>query len=274
MPAWRGEDIAGRCLLVWNEQGFGDALLYARYLPILARQGADVHFMCESPLARLMSESFKDTVTVHTFDAAPPVADLHASIMSLPHLLRTTIENIPADVPYLKADAVRTDAWRTKLSAAAGGRPCVGLVWAGNPGQAHDYSRSMSPETIAPLLDVDGVQFVNLLVGPRGDAWRDTRLFDPRENVGDFADSAALMTALDLIISVDSAPAHLAGALARPLWIALAFDPDSRYFVGRDDSPWYPTAHLFRQEAPGAWPGVIDRLTDSLPHFLDEIAKS
>lgn len=269
VPPWRGEDIAGQTLLIWNEQGFGDALIYARYLPVLAAQGVKVRLMVEAPLMRLFEGSFED-IPVSPLDGPPPEADQHCSIMSLPFLTGTTMTTIPAEVPYLKPDQADVERWQAEIN---GERPSVGLIWAGNPGQAHDYSRSLAAETIMPLIDRDDVRFFNLLVGPRGDELSDPRVLDVRACLNDFAQTAALMQNLDLVISVDSAPAHLAGALGRPLWVLLAFDPDSRYFLERTDSPWYPTARLFRQPSPGEWASVIERTVNALDTFVGTIAK-
>lgn len=270
MPSWRGEDVAKKTLLVWNEQGFGDALIYARYLPLLTASGARVRLMCEKPLIRLFKNSFGAAVDIHPLDGPPPEADFHCSIMSLPHLMGTTMAAIPSDVPYLQADPNDVARWRAEINGA---RPAVGLVWAGNPGQAHDYSRSIPPETLKPLLDRDDVRFFNLLVGERGNEIEDANLIDVRDRLSDFAETAALMSTLDLMISVDSAPAHLAGALGRPLWVLLAFDPDSRYFIGRTDSPWYPTARLLRQPGPGDWASVLARTANALDTFVGTKAK-
>lgn len=269
MPAWRGEDIQNKTLLVWNEQGFGDALIYARYLPALRERGARVNLMCEKPLIRLLENSFSD-IAVFPLDGPPPGADLHCSIMSLPFLIGTTMATIPSGVPYLKPDGRDVERWQAEIVDE---QPTIGLIWAGNPGQAHDYSRSLALETIMPLIERDDVRFFNLLVGQRGDEMSDARVADVRSRLYDFAETAALMLNLDLVISVDSAPAHLAGALGRPLWVLLAFDPDSRYFLERTDSPWYPTARLMRQPAPGDWASVIKRTTHALDTFVGTKAK-
>ena len=270
MPAWHGEDPRGKRLLLWNEQGYGDALIYARYIPMLLEKGAALALMCEKPLARLFETGFGNDLSVHPLDGPVPDADVHASVMSLPHLMGTSMAAIPADVPYLKADPVEAARWRAEI---AGDTPAVGIVWAGNPGQAHDYSRSMAPDTVRPLLDRQAARFFNLLVGPRGDELDHPRVTDVRHRLTDFAATAALMQALDLVISVDSAPVHLAGALGRPVWVLLAFDPDSRYFLGRDDSPWYPTATLFRQPAPGDWTSAINAAGSSLDRFVSSKVK-
>ena len=268
MPMWQGEDLAGKRLLVWNEQGFGDALLYARYLPQLVASGAELTLMCEAALTGLFRQSFGDTLRVIDLNDTPPDADYHVSVMSLPYCLGTRLETIPAPVPYLAVDADTAPDWQDEIDKHAKGRLKVGLVWAGNPGQSHDYSRSMTPKTAATLLDHDDICFFNLLVGPRGNQLVDAKLIDVRARLDDFAATAALMQNLDLVISVDSAPAHLAGALGVPVWIMLSFDPDSRYFLKTDASPWYPSATLFRQSEPGDWQGVIARLKIALETLL------
>lgn len=259
MPVWDGGSLKGKHLLVWNEQGFGDALMYARFLPLLAARADKVTFLCERPLLSLMRQSLAGVCAVGDLAEPPPVADRHVSIMSLPYQMDIEVDTIPADVPYLKADDDAVQAWKARLTDAFGGKPAIGLVWAGNPKQAHDYTRSMAAETIAPILETPRLGFVNLQVGPRGNALVHPSLLDVRSDLGDFAATAALMSALDMVVSVDSAPAHLAGALARPTLILLAFDPDSRYLLGRDDSPWYPTARLVRQTRPGDWADAVAR---------------
>jgi tetratricopeptide (TPR) repeat protein len=251
-PVWQGEDLHGKKLLVWNEQGFGDALMYARFLTKLQQMGAVITLMCEKALMRLMQQSF-DGIRVVDLSAPPPATDYHISIMSLPFRLGITLDTVPTDAPYLRADDDEITNWKAAIAARSDGKPCVGIIWAGNPGQAHDYARSMPPDVLASLLDNQDIAFFNLLVGPRGNTWRDARLIDVRDQLTDFAATAALMQALDLIVSVDSAPAHLAGGLGVALKILLSFDPDSRYLLGRTDSPWYPSATLIRQKTPGNW---------------------
>jgi tetratricopeptide (TPR) repeat protein len=273
IPQWQGEDISGKSLLLWNEQGFGDALMYARYIPELRNSGVHISVMVESPLKRLFAASFED-IAIYDLDDPPPAADLHASVMSLPHLMRTTMQTIPTAVPYLHAAHDDVSAWRQKVAVRSRGKPAIGLIWAGNPGQSHDYTRSLDPQQVRPLLDRDDVCFFNLLVGPRGAEIKEPDMVDVRAELKDFAETGALMQALDLVISVDSAPAHLAGALARPLWVLLSYDPDSRYFLNTDKCHWYPTARLHRQPAPGDWDSVIKRASTNLNAFIGTKAKS
>ena len=223
------------------------------------------------PLARLLASLKGGAEIVVTGDPLPPF-DVHCPLMSLPLALGTTLETIPATVPYLAADAPRVAFWRQRL-AALPGRP-VGLVWAGAPRRHHpdahaiDRRRSMRLEHLAPLAAVPGVSFVSL---QKGDAAAQARLpgvglqlHDFTTELNDFADTAALVAALDLVIAVDTAVAHLAGALGKPVWILNRFDAAWRWLLGREDSPWYPTARLFRQPAPGDWDGVVGEVRESL----------
>ena len=254
---WNGEALDGKSLIVWNEQGFGDAIMYARYLEDLSGRASKLTVMCEPTLHRLLGRGLSPEVEFIGLDDTAPKSDFHVSMMSLPHHIGVTIENLKTDSAYLVPDRDAVVGWRDSLENSA---LHVGLIWAGNPKQSHDYSRSLTPEQVSPLLDTPNIQFHNLLVGPRGDLWRDKRLYDPRESLKSFDDTAAYMAALDLVISVDSAPAHLAGAIGKKTWVLLSFDPDTRYFLGRNDSPWYPNMTLYRQQKPGDWSSVVDQI--------------
>lgn len=254
---WNGEALNGKSLIVWNEQGFGDAIMYARYLGELSDRASKLTVMCEPTLHTLLGRGLSAEVEFVGFDDATPRSDFHVSMMSLPHHFGVTLENLKTASAYLFPDQDTVNAARGSLSNSA---LQVGLIWAGNPSQSHDYSRSLTPEQISPILDIPNIQFHNLLVGPRGDLWREERLQDPRKNLKSFDDTAAYMDALDLIISVDSAPAHLAGAIGKKTWVLLSFDPDTRYFLDRDDSSWYPKMTLYRQQRPGDWSSVVDQI--------------
>lgn len=258
---WNGEDLSGKHLIVWNEQGFGDAIMYARYLDNLANHAEHLTLMCEPALHTLIHRSLSNSVNIIGLDETPTKADFHVSMMSLPHYLGISLEKLKTPESYLSADKDLSQQWHDTMSSE---KLNIGLIWAGNPGQSHDYSRSLSPEVVAPILDVPNIRFHNLLIGPRGDLWRDERLIDPREKLSTFNDTAAYMDALDLVISVDSAPAHLAGAIGKKTWVLLSFDPDTRYFLNRNDSPWYPEMTLYRQQQPGKWGIVIDQVCNDL----------
>jgi hypothetical protein len=182
-------------------------------------------------------------------------------LMSLPLALGTELETIPASVPYIAADAARVEAWRERLQKNT---RRIGLAWAGNPGHSRDRLRSISLEQLTPLLNVEGTTYYSLQFGAGAEQMKllppGVRLIDLGDELKDFANVAAIVANLDLVISIDSAVAHLAGALGKPVWILLNKGCDWRWFLGREDSPWYPTARLFRQSAPGEWLEVVKRV--------------
>lgn len=267
-PLWLGQDdIAGRTVIVYSEQGFGDAIQMARYVPLLAARGAEVAIGCAPVLEQLL-RSVAGVRAVFSSKEPPLAFDYHIPIMSLPRAFNTTLASIPSQVPYLHAAQPAVEAWRTRLPSA-GGQRRIGLVWAGNPKHRRDRARSLPIELLLPLLAEPGCSFVSLQKGDAA-AWlakldpRGERVFDYAPELESFADTAALISALDLVISVDTAVAHLAGALGKPVWILLPFAPDSRWMRDRSDSPWYPSARLFRQPAPGDWESVVARVAREL----------
>lgn len=258
---WNGEDIAGKHLIIWNEQGFGDAIMYARFIKNLAERAEQLTLMCEPVLHTLISRGLPDNVNLAGLNDEPPRADFHVSMMSLPYHFGVSLDNLRSDGAYLRPEKVAADKWRKTFMP---NQLQVGLIWAGNPAQSHDYSRSLTPEVISSVLETPDTQFHNLLIGARGDLWKDERLIDHRNKLSTFDETAAYMDALDLIISVDSAPAHLASAIGKKTWVLLSFDPDTRYFLGRNDSPWYPTMTLYRQKMPGDWGTSIQEICTDL----------
>jgi tetratricopeptide (TPR) repeat protein len=270
-PRWRGEPLAGRTLLLHAEQGLGDTLQFIRYAPLLAARGARVIVEAPQSLCRLLTTVPGVTSVVATGQPLPPF-DWHLPLMSAPGACDTTPERIPAGGPYLSADPALRAAWHERLAQSLPPVPRVGLVWAGAPRQhdprlsAADSRRSIPPALLGPLLATSGVAFVSLQKGRAAAdlAGRDLPIFDATDQLSDFADTAALVDALDLVISVDTSVAHLAGALGKPVWILSRFDGCWRWQTGRSDSPWYPTARLYRQTAPGDWPGVIARVAADL----------
>jgi tetratricopeptide (TPR) repeat protein len=250
-PRWHGETLLHGTLYVAGEQGFGDMIQMLRYVRALRERVGRVVLSVPAPLVRLAAHSLPGAAVIAD-DEPIPAHDAHVPLMSLPHDLGTALDSIPAHIPYLVSpDAPPALPGREDDRA----RPAVGLVWAGNPQHRRDHERSIRPDLLAPLLAVDHVDWYALdkamgplPVGPI------TQLGD---RLGDFADTAALLDALDLVITVDTSIAHLAGALGRPTWLALPFSPDWRWLLGRTDSPWYPTMRLFRQERPNDWRPVI-----------------
>jgi tetratricopeptide (TPR) repeat protein len=264
MPsAWTDEDLKGRTLLVDNEQGLGDTIQFARYLRLLAERGARVVFAGAAELKSLLGD-LDGACQVLGADQPLPPFDLRVALMSLPRMCGTRLETIPASVPYLPLPPVA----RFPLPPAVPGRLRVGLVWAGGTGHLNDKMRSIPLQRFLPLLQTADCDFFSLQVGPRtadlAALSAGIRVTDIGSHVRDFADTAAVIRQLDLIISVDTAALHLAGALARPAWALLPYAPDWRWLLQREDTPWYPTMRLFRQVAPGDWTGVFSRVREEL----------
>lgn len=268
LPRWDGSDPAGRTILLRGEQGLGSMIQFARYAPLLAAAGARVMLQCPAPLQRLFAASFLpphgSLAAVFTPVELLPAVDAQVPLMSLPHLCRTTLANIPAAVPYLRAEPDAVALWDQRLGRDDH-RPRVGLVWAGNSSHANDRHRSMPPEALLPLLTSAAARFVSLQEGREPPAVLDSAgLIDTSAMLTDFAATAAAVACLDLLISVDTAVAHLAGALAKPVWLLVPPVPEWRWLVDRDDSPWYPTMRLFRQSRLGDWNELIQRVSSAL----------
>jgi len=270
-PQWRGEAAVGQTLLIHAEQGYGDTIQFCRYAPLAAARGLRVVLEAPAPLVRLLQGlPGVDQVVAH--GEPPPPFDLHCPMLSLPPALGTTIATIPSDVPYLHADEARVAAWRTRLAGLENQGPRIGLVWNGNPrvallsAAALGRWRSVSPERLAPLFEHPGPQFFSLQKdGPAPPAhFPVTGFMDEME---DFADTAALIANLDLIISIDTSVAHLAAALGKPVWLLACFDPCWRWLVERRDSPWYPNLRLYHQPRPGDWDAVLAEVARDLRHF-------
>lgn len=249
---------AGKTVVISADSGLGDTLQFVRYAPLVKALGARVVIECQPALRRLLA-------SLPGADEIVPQGELRGVIherIPLHNLFgafRTTLQTVPGGVPYLAPEAVQTEAFRARLAPLAG--PKVGLVWSGNPTHPRNGGRSVDPALLAPLLAVPGVSFVSL---QKGGAKGPAALVDWTDELHDMADTAALVQQLDLVISVDSAVAHLAGALGRPVWLLNRFDACWRWLDGREDSPWYPTMTLFRQRQPGDWDEVIARVAARL----------
>jgi Tfp pilus assembly protein PilF len=277
-PVWLGEaSIAGKTLFIHWEQGLGDTLQFCRYAGLAQALGAQVVLSVQDPLRKLLG-TLGPEVNVIGGNETPVEFDYHCPMMSLPGAFRTTLETIPRATPYLAADAAAVAAWRGRLAALVGLR--VGLCWAGNPRRDHpsahavDQRRSITLAQFAPLAAVTGASFVSL---QKGEAAAQAAtpptclpMHDWTNELTDFADTAALIEALDLVITVDTAVAHLAGALGKKVWILNRHDACWRWLLDRDDSPWYPTARLFRQPTPGDWDSVIAEVAVALRELVHD----
>lgn len=265
-PRWDGGNLAGKTILVHAEQGVGDSIQFIRYAPVLASRGARVVVEIFGDL-KALSQRVKGVEKVIAMGEALPPFDVEAPLGSLPMLCGTTLESIPAQVPYLSADPVIAETWRSRLAGMGGGLK-VGLVWAGNPKHPNDRNRSMSLATLAPLALAGNITFISLQKGPQELLSQrppdGMQCLDFAGELKDFSQTAGLVANLDLVISVDTSVAHLAGAMGRRVWTLLPFVPDWRWLLEREDSPWYPTMRLFRQTARKDWTSVIARVAGEL----------
>jgi Flp pilus assembly protein TadD len=268
-PHWDGRDLGGKTILLHAEQGFGDTIHMARYVPLVAARGGKVIVECQAPLGRLLC-SVRGATQVIAAGEPLPTFDFHCPMLTLPLVFRTTVATIPGSVPYLRADKEANQAWAKKLLPEVR-RPLIGLVWAGRPENKNDRNRSMRLADFAPLAAVKNARFVNLQLGPAAEQIRrpptGLELLDFANDLKDFADTAALVANLDLVIAVDTAVAHLAGAIAKPVWILIPTMPDWRWMLDREDSPWYPTMRIFRQKTRGDWTYLMDRVKQELEKF-------
>jgi tetratricopeptide (TPR) repeat protein len=271
-PRWTGETSPrGRTLLLHHEQGLGDTLHFVRYAPLLARQGATVLVEAQPSLVPLLG-AMRDVTRVLASGEEPPPFELQCPLLSLPLACRTTLRTVPAEVPYLTVPPDRLPGWRRWLGPGDGRRR-IAIAWSGNPEFGMDRQRSIPLRLLEPLLARRDCEFhiaqPRLTGADRAVLDRMPLVIDHSGALGDFADTAALLAHMDLVISVDTAVAHLAGALARPTWLLLAFSAEWRWLVGREDSPWYPTMRLFRQPAPGCWEAAIAAVARALDRPRD-----
>jgi hypothetical protein len=259
---WKGEDIAGKRILLYAEQGMGDAVQFVRYVPLVQATGAMVAIECHAELVPLFS-TLDGVSEVYARGELNSPFDVACPLLSLPSMFGTTVDTLPSHVPYLRPDPARASVWRKRLELLAG-RKRVGLVWAGNPAHTNDRKRSIPPDELAVLAGVPGMQFISLQKGASDETkeavGRVLPILDWADGLQDFADTAALISELDLVITIDTAVAHVAGALNRPVWMMVPYTPDWRWFLGRTDSPWYPSLRIFRQPVRGAWQEVVKAL--------------
>lgn len=274
---WNGELLAGKRLLIWSEQGLGDTLQFVRYAALCKEQGATIIVLCYPPLTRLFHNCPYIDEVVEKTDGV--LFDYQISMMSLPHALDTTVETIPNNVPYLYANPDACAQWAKKLAGGEGFK--VGLVWAGNSREnlvnAHliDKRRSVDLAAMQPLLDLKGACFYSLQIGPKAKQIEEMglqdQIIDLTGEVKDFADTAAFIENLDLVISVDTSVVHLAGGLGKPVWVLSRCDACWRWLRNIEKNPWYPSARVFGQTSPGDWAGVVERVKMALATEVAEV---
>jgi hypothetical protein len=260
-PSWNGSCVGSETILIHAEQGFGDTLQFVRYAQFVRERCGHVILECQPSLVRLL-ESVDGVDTVVAQGSDLPAFTYHVPLLSLPRIFDTTVESIPHSVPYVGVQAGLLAHWRRRLPFSRA--LAVGLVSSGNPAHKDDRNRSISPQELSPLLDVPGTRFFSL---QKHEQFPGIEALGPE--LTDFADSAAAIANLDLVISVDTSVAHLAGAMGRPAWTLLPFAPDWRWMLGRTDSPWYPGMRLFRQRAPKDWTPVIEEVRVALTNLSD-----
>jgi hypothetical protein len=267
-PLWKGEEFQDKRLLIYDEIGYGDVFQFIRYLPWVKARGGTVIFECKKGLSRLLSNFPGIDVLLERSNTPVPEEsfDLQLPMESLPGIFGTALATIPAEVPYLTVAPQLIASWKKRLEAYPGFK--VGLVWAGNPNNQYDSARSCNLLDFAPLASVEGVTFISLQKGPA-----ESQLANPPQNMRiialgselqDFADAAAVIESLDLVISVETAVPHLAGALGKKIWTLLSFVPAWRWMMERSDSPWYPSMRLFRQTKRGEWGEVVREVAEQL----------
>jgi tetratricopeptide (TPR) repeat protein len=269
-PQWRGEPIHDRTILLYAEQGFGDAIQFARYAPLVAARGARVILEVHAGLGVALQGLPGVSRLIENGVALPPF-DLHCPLLSLPLAFGTDLDSIPASIPYITAAPDRVFAWRNRLGPRR--VPRIGVAWSGNPQHREDKQRSIPLAQLAELFRDQPDREFHVLQNDVRESDRPAlaalpHLRDHSRTLRDFADTAALVSLMDVVISVDTALVHLAGAMGWPVWVMLAAVPDWRWMLGRDDSPWYPSMWLFRQQRRGDWTPVLHDVARQLEDML------
>ena len=277
-PLWEGDSLAGKTILVRNEQGLGDCIQFARFLPLVKNRGGRVLLRCRRSMMGLLSTCAGIDELIEA-SAPLPEHDVLVPMLSLPRIFATTPENVPNEVPYLRAEPARVEAWGKRLAEDKGYK--IGIVWRGNPVYSSDRRRSVRLENFQSIGQLGHIQFYSLQkedVSEEIDSIRhrfQVRNFGGElDKDGAFLDTAAVMKKLDLVISVDSSSAHLAGALGVPVWLALAYSADWRWMLDRENTPWYPTMRLFRQSSMNGWDEVFERMAGELQASLGRIGQN
>ena len=265
IPLWKGEKV--QHLLLHEDQGMGDALQCMRYLSLMEERAEKITAQLTGHLKELLSFSFPE-IEIITLDDPVPKADARAQLMSLPHIFKTRIDKIPAPIPYLKTKERWSSPWRQKLEAIS--KPLIGVVWAGNLNNRNDKNRTIAFKNLLPLFEKFAAHFISLQKDRENDQaeLKSYNILNAGPRLGHFGDTAGLINELDLLITVDTAVAHLAGAMGKPTWLLLPYNSEWRWMYGREDSPWYPSLRLFRQPAPHDWGSVIKTVALELEKLI------
>lgn len=262
-PLWDGSDLDGKTIYLYAEQGLGDVIQFVRFMPLVADRGGRVILELPPKLDALLRGVEGADTFVSDGDPMPAI-DCHAPLLDLPGLLKTTVATIPSRESYLTVEPGLVEKWAERLGPKEDFR--VGIIWGGNPGQTADRTRSMDPALLKPLTEIPGITVYSLQFGRDGEAAKyfGDAVIDIGPELTPLTEAAAAVMNLDLVVTVDTSSAHLSGALGRPVWTLLSFIPDWRWLLDRDDTPWYPSMRLFRQQQPGDWDGVIERVREAL----------
>jgi len=266
-PQWEGQKLDGTLLLI-ADQGFGDVIQFMRYIPWAASICPDLALATDAAIGPLVAQMHRRLPQFSNWSDRPDFVAF-CPLSGLPRLHKTDLATIPANIPYLRADPPRAAWWRSRLDAVTPpGRRRIGIAWAGRPTHNNDFNRSVRLQTLAPLGAIPDVVWVSLQKGPAQDqiagAGWDAPLLDVGRATESFVDTMAVIDGLDLVLAVDTSVAHLAGAMGKPVWLMLPYAPDWRWLLARTDSPWYPTARLFRQKRPRDWASVVDDVARAL----------
>ncbi len=268
-PKWDGSLLNGKKILVISEQGFGDNIQFIRYLPLIHEKGGEIILECSKEVEKLFKDSFKiDKVVEKNIRAIPDIEfDVYIYLMDLPRIFNTNLTNIPNKIPYLKADPIIVTNFKEKINKTKDERIKIGIVWSGNPSQENDKNRSARFENFKYLKRVPGVVLFSLQKGEAAGQLDDPEVIDLSGEINNFADTAAIIENMDLIISVDTSVAHLSGAMGKRTFVLLSNKADWRWLLDRNDTPWYRSMRLFRQKKPGDWNSLFNELNEEIMHY-------
>src|SRR3989344_1499792 len=269
-PKWYGSLLNGKKTLVISEQGFGDNIQFIRYLPLIKEKGGEIILECKKEIEKLFKDSFEiDKIIEKNIDVVPKIEfDVYVHLMDLPRIFNTNLTNILDNTPYLKTDYTFVSKFKEKINKISNGRIKIGIVWSGNPSQENDKNRSARFEDFKYLKKISGMILFSLQKGEAAGQLDDTEVIDLSEDINNFADTAAVIENMDLIISVDTSVAHLSGAMGKQTFVLLSHKADWRWLLDRKDTPWYKSIRLFRQKNPGDWNSLFNEVNEEIKNYV------